>query len=70
MPMHSQDDGPRTTFILGNVILAAAAVMLLFFGPLWEQFGIWALFVWMLMAVLGVYFISQDSGSQPPGPPN
>jgi len=70
MPMHSQDDGPRTSFILGNVILAAAAVMLLFFGPLWEQFGVWALFVWMLMAVLGVYFISRDSGSQPPGPPN
>ncbi len=70
MPMHSQDDGPRTSFILGNVILALAAVMLLFFGTLWEQFGIWALFLWMLMAVLGVYFISQDSGSQPPGPPN
>jgi hypothetical protein len=68
--MQPQDDGPRTSFILGNVILAAAAVMLLFFGTLWEQLGIWSLFIWMVMAALGVYFISRDTGSPPPGPPH
>lgn len=70
MPMQPQDDGPRTYFILGNVILALAAVMLLFFGTLWEQFGIWALLLWMVMAVLGVYFISRSSDPSQPGPPN
>jgi len=68
--MQPHDDGPRTYFILGNVILALAAVMLLFFGTLWEQFGIWALLVWMVMAVLGVYFISRSSDPSQPGPPN
>ncbi len=68
--MQPQDDGPRTFFFLGNAILALAAVMLFFFGTLWEQFGIWALLVWMVMAVLGVYFISRSSDPSPPGPPN
>ncbi|MFO8152271.1 hypothetical protein [Thioalkalivibrio sp.] len=68
--MHPQDDGPRTSFILGNVILGAAAVMLLFFGPLWERFGIWALLFWMVMAALGVYFISRSSDPSQSGPPN
>ena len=68
--MHPQDDGPRTSFILGNVILGAAAVMLLFFAPLWERFGIWALLFWMVMAALGVYFISRSSDPSQSGPPN
>jgi hypothetical protein len=69
-PMKRQDDGPRTQFLLGNVILALAALMLFFFGSLWEQFGVWALVAWMAMAVLGVYFISRSNDPSPPGPPN
>ncbi|AHE98149.1 hypothetical protein [Thioalkalivibrio paradoxus] len=68
--MATQDDGTRSYFILGNVILGVAAVMLFFFGPLWEHLGIWALFLWMVLAALGVYLISTSSGSSPPGPPN
>lgn len=70
MTMRPPDDGPNVFFLLGNVILGLAAVMLFFFGTLWEQFGIWALLVWMVMAVLGVYFISRSSDPSPPGPPN
>lgn len=68
--MRPRDNGPRTSFILGNVILAVAALMLLFFGTLWERLGVWALGIWMVMAVLGVYFISRDDGAPPAGPPN
>jgi membrane protein implicated in regulation of membrane protease activity len=68
--MKPKDDGPKTYFLLGNVILATAAVMLFFFGTLWEQFGVWALMAWMALAVLGVYFISRSSDPSPPGPPN
>jgi membrane protein implicated in regulation of membrane protease activity len=68
--MQSQDDGPQIYFILGNVILAAAAVMLFFFGPLWEQFGLAALLFWMVLAALGVYFITRSRDPSPPGPPN
>jgi hypothetical protein len=68
--MKPQDDGPRTYFLLGNVILALAAVMLFFFGTLWESFGAWALVAWMALAVLGVYFISRSNDPSPPGPPN
>ncbi len=68
--MQPQDEGPSTHFIIGNVILGFAAVMLLFFGALWEHLGVWALFLWMVMAVVGVYFISKDSGPSHSGPPN
>lgn len=66
----SFDDGSRSLFFLGNVILAGAAIMLLFFGTLWEYLGVWALFLWMVMAVLGVYLIVKDRDPSPPGPPN
>jgi len=68
--MQTPDDGSRVNFILGNVILAAAALMLFFFGTLWEQLGAWALVLWMALAALGVYLISTGRDPSPPGPPN
>jgi len=68
--MMQPDDGSRTFFILGNVILGIAAVMLFFFGSLWEKLGVWSLLLWMVLAVLGVFFIAKDRDPSPPGPPN
>jgi hypothetical protein len=68
--MQNRDDGTRLYFILGNVILGLAAVMLFFFGTLWEHLGVVALVIWMVMAALGVYFISRGRDPSPPGPPN
>jgi hypothetical protein len=64
-----QSRGPSNVLI-GNILLGAAAVMLLFFVRLWETMGVFALLLWMAVAALGVYFIVTDKGSKPPGPPN
>jgi hypothetical protein len=68
--MQVQQDSRRIHFVLGNIILGLAAVMLLFIGSLWEHLGIWALLLWMVLAIVGVYFISKDATPPPSGPPN
>lgn len=50
----------QRNFILGNGLLALAALAIFFFGPLWERFGIGALVGWMVLAALGVYFVTRD----------
>lgn len=67
--MHPPEEPPRNTFYLGNGILAIAAVMLFFFGELWTKLGAWALLLWMILVVLGVYLIWRDRDPSPPGPP-
>lgn len=64
-----QSRGPSNVLI-GNILLGAAAVMLLFFVRLWEAMGVFALLLWMAVAAIGVYFIVRDKDSNPPGPPN
>lgn len=66
--MQTDEDRKRRDFILGNVILGLAALILLFMGPLWERLGVWALILWMILAALGVYLITKDK-DQHPGPP-
>jgi hypothetical protein len=66
--MQTDEDRKRRDFILGNLILGCAALMLLFMGPLWERLGVWALILWMILAALGVYLITKDK-DQDPGPP-
>ncbi|WP_018233400.1 hypothetical protein [Thioalkalivibrio thiocyanodenitrificans] len=68
--MRSPEDRKRLHFILGNVILGLAAVMLLFMGRLWEILGAWSLILWMAMAAGGVYLITKDKDAGPGGPPN
>lgn len=67
--MHPPDDTPRTSFFLGNMVLAVAAIMLFFFGEIWERLGAWGLLAWMILVVLGVYLIWRDRDPSPPGPP-
>ncbi|MFW5452151.1 hypothetical protein [Thioalkalivibrio sulfidiphilus] len=68
--MQTPNDPKRLHFILGNVILGLAAVMLLFMGHLWEMMGAWSLVLWMAMAAGGVYLIAKDKDIGPGGPPN
>ena len=66
--MQPEDDRKRRDFLLGNLILGLAALILLFMGPLWERLGVWALILWMVLAALGVYLITKDKDPSP-GPP-
>ncbi|MFN2338041.1 MAG: hypothetical protein ABR544_03610 [Gammaproteobacteria bacterium] len=66
--MQPDEDRKRRDFILGNLILGLAALILLFMGPLWEHLGVWALILWMALAAVGVYLITKDK-DQHPGPP-
>jgi len=66
------DPAPRrpSNFVIGNIFLGAAALMLFFFVALWELIGVVALFLWMALAAIGVYFIVKDKDITPGGPPN
>ncbi len=58
-----------TRFMLGNILLGLALVMLFFLGPLWSWLGVWAMALWMLLAGVGFYFVTTDkshSGSSMP----
>lgn len=68
--MQTPEDRKRLHFILGNVILGLAALMLLFMGQLWEILGGWSLILWMTMATGGVYLIAKDRDIGPGGPPD
>lgn len=53
--------GPENSnnFLIGNVILAIALLLLLFMGRAWEAFGFGAMVVWIALVVAGVYFLMQ-----------
>jgi hypothetical protein len=68
--MQTPEDRKRLHFILGNVILGLAALMLLFMGQLWGILGGWSLILWMTMAAGGVYLIAKDRDIGPGGPPD
>ena len=66
----SNDSRRPSNFVIGNIFLGAAALMLFFFVTLWEILGAAALFLWMVLAAVGVYFIVKDKDINPGGPPN
>jgi hypothetical protein len=55
-PEHSKN------FILGNAILAAALLVLLFMGRLWEVMGVGAMVLWTAMVIAGVTLLMKDKG--------
>ncbi len=57
----SETDGKRN-FWLGNGLLVAALVMLLNMGELWEQLGIVAMVLWVVVTGLGGYLLMNDGG--------
>lgn len=58
-----KEKGPE--FLIGNVLLGLAMVMLLFLQQLWTIMGSWALGLWMVLAAAGMYLVTKDKG--PPG---
>ncbi len=55
----SEQEGKRN-FWIGNVLLLLAFAILLNMGSLWEQFGVAAMAVWVVIAGLGGYFLMND----------
>ena len=58
--MHDIKHGPK--FWIGNALLGLALVMMFFLGALWEQLGVWAMALWMVLAGMGMYFVMADKG--------
>ena len=58
--MTPEPQPPR--FWLGNGLLGLALVMLMFLGTFWEWLGPWAMALWMVVAGVGMYFVTQDKG--------
>jgi hypothetical protein len=52
----------KPLFWLGNVLLGLAMVMLMFLGSLWEMLGVGAMVLWMGLAGVGMYLVTQDKG--------
>jgi hypothetical protein len=50
----------NTNFWIGNGLLAAALLILLFMGTLSEMLGIGAVILWMCLAAAGTYFIMKS----------
>lgn len=49
-------------FLIGNVILGIALLLLLFMGSAWEALGMAAMVLWVALVVAGVYFLMQGGG--------
>jgi len=54
---------PNATLI-GNLLLFAALLILVYFPALWEQLGLFAFVLWMVVAASGVYLIMYGKGPQ------
>jgi hypothetical protein len=48
----------KNKFILGNIILGVALLMLWNIGALWEYLGAAAMGLWIAVAGLGAYLVS------------
>jgi hypothetical protein len=47
-------------FVLGNIILGVALVLLLFMGHAWEMMGPAAMVLWVALAATGVALLMKD----------
>ncbi len=56
--MQEPERGPN--FVVGNIILAIALVMLFYMGALWQYLGAGALVLWAVVAGVGMYFIVSE----------
>jgi len=52
----------RRDFWIGNVLLGVSLIMLIFLGALWEALGVWAMMLSMVLAGVGMYFVTKDKG--------
>lgn len=56
------DPKQPANFWIGNALLGASMVLLIFLGQLWEALGVWAMALWMALAGFGMYFVTRDKG--------
>jgi hypothetical protein len=49
-------------FWVGNLMLTAALIMLIYLADLWASLGAWAMVLWMALAGTGMYLVMQDKG--------
>lgn len=61
--------GKGLNFWLGNAILALALLILINMGALWEQLGMMAMVLWVVMVGIGAYFVLSGQSDNPDGPP-
>jgi len=55
-----QDTKQNPGFIVGNILLGLALVMLLFIDQLWSSLGGWAMGLWMVLAGAGMYLVMTE----------
>lgn len=53
------DPENSNNFLIGNVILGIALLLLLFMGRVWEVLGLGAMVIWIALVIAGVYFLMQ-----------
>jgi hypothetical protein len=58
-----QDPNRNPRFILGNVILGLALILLFFIDRLWASLGGWAMGIWMVIAGVGMYLVMGEKRS-------
>lgn len=61
--MHDQE--PKSSFWIGNAILAVAMLLLLAMGVVWEYIGVLAMVIWVALVIAGVYFLMKDKDNPP-----
>lgn len=55
-----QDSKNNPGFIVGNILLGLALLMLMFIDSLWAALGGWAMGLWMVLAGLGMYLVMTE----------
>jgi hypothetical protein len=55
-----QNNKHNPGFIVGNVLLGLALVMLMFIDSLWAALGGWAMGLWMVLAGAGMYLVMTE----------
>lgn len=53
----------KNGFTLGNVLLGAALLMLLFIDRIWAAYGVLAMAAWMIVAGIGMYLVMGEKRS-------
>ena len=54
------ENSPNYHFLLGNLILGAALVLLLYMGQAWEILGPAAMILWIALVGVGAHLLMKD----------
>ena len=63
--MSDQSQKKSRNFLLGNLVLAVALIVLLVMGKLWELMGVFAMVLWVILVATGIYLLISDK-TEPP----